>query len=169
MISRMRKKLIAILLPLALMFACLGFAACENGGLPEKLATPQNLRRVGNTLVWDEVEYADGYSLLVGNESSERLTKECACDLSDLGKAEAYLVKLMAYSDRGAANSDDAEILFAGKFALPTEGLEYEFDGTRVGVSKLAVDENGICEIPAIYRGYKWRNQRREVRKALRI
>ncbi len=145
-----------ILIILSVLFACMGFAACDNGGLPEKLATPQNLRRVGNTLVWDEVEYADGYSLLVGNESTERLTKECACDLSDLGKAETYLVKLMAYSDRGAANSDDAEILFAGRALCYTKGMEFSLNSYgQLYVSKLAVDENGICEIPAIYRGYK--------------
>ncbi len=152
----MRKKLITILLPLIVLFACLGFTACDNGGLPEKLATPQNLRRVGNTLVWDAVDYADGYSLLVGGELSERIVTENKCDFFDLNEKKVYLIKLMAYSDRGSANSDEVEFIFAGRSTLPTEGLEFSFNGWgKLGVTKFAVDENGVCVIPAVYRGYK--------------
>ena len=145
-----------IFLILAVLFACLGFTACENRGRPEKLATPKNLRIEGDVLVWDEVDYADGYSVLVENEYTERETRETSCDLADLKGDEEYLIKLMAYSDKGIACSDDAEILFTGRALRYTKGMEFLFNSKgQLYVSKFAVDENGVCMIPAIYRGYK--------------
>ena len=149
----MKRKLITVLIPLILLFACLGLVACGDK-LPERLSAPENVRVEGRELVWDEVEYADGYSLMI--EQKEYETRECRYDLSWLDEMEVYPIELMAFSDRGIGNSEVVSFEFAGRFARPTKGLEFELlsNGT-LKVSKLAVDENGVCVIPETFDGYK--------------
>ena len=149
----MKQKLIQFLLPLILLFACLGLAACGDE-LPERLSAPENVRVEGHELIWDSVEYADGYSLLI--EQKEYETAENRYDLSWLDETGIYPIELMAYSNGRISNSEVVNFEFAGRFSRPTKGLEYEFlsNGT-LRVSKLAVDDNGVCVIPATYSGYK--------------
>ena len=149
----MKRKLIYILLPLTLLFACLGFVAC-NDKLPERLSTPENVRAEGKLLVWDSVKNADGYSLLI--EQQEYETAENYFDMSMFDETGIYNVELMAYSNRAIGNSEVVAFEFAGRFSRPTKGLQYELlsNGT-VRVSRMAVDENGVCVIPATYSGYK--------------
>ena len=151
----MKRKLIYILLPLILLFACLGFVACGEK-LPRRLSTPQNVRVEGQELVWDSVEYADGYSLLI--EQREYETTENRFNMSAWDETELP-IELMAYSDRAIGNSQIVKFEFVGRFARPTKGLEFEIVSNKSGdtlkVSKMAVDENGVCVIPATYGGYK--------------
>ena len=118
----MRKKLITILLPLIMLFACLGFAACEKG-LPEKLATPRNLKIRGELLTWNEVDCADGYCVYI--EDREYLAEGCCYDLSELAQEKKYTVEVMAYSDAGIAHSEGAFIRYVGR-EYATEGMVFQ-------------------------------------------
>ena len=148
----MKHKLIYILFPLALLFACLGFAACNKIG---PLDTPKNLRIENFRLVWDEVKNADGYFVYVDGE--EYYTTKCSYGVC-LNEAETHFLEVKAYRNKDIY-SLCAELFYTGKhITMPeaTKGLEFEFriDNT-LEVSNLAADENGVCVIPATYGGYK--------------
>lgn len=156
----MKDKLIKFLLPLALLFACLGFAACDK--TPESLSAPENLRIEDGVLYWDEVDYADGYTVYI--DGAEYQTKDCRFGLGELSETEIHAFEVRAYTDNGI-QSPYADISYTGRYAVPTEGLEYRFSEDAPGwglqgeptphfrVTKLAVDENGSCVIPASYEG----------------
>ena len=148
----MKRKLIQILLPLILLFACLGFVACK---APEPLAAPENLRIENFTLVWDAVKHAEGYYVYIDGE--EFYTTKCSYNVG-LDEGETHLLEVMACRDKNIY-SLCAKLSYTGKYVItpePTKGLEFEFlaNGT-LSVSKLAVDENGVCVIPATYGDYK--------------
>lgn len=150
----MKHKLIKFLLPLMFLFACLGFVACDKETLPEQLSAPQNLRVENGVLYWDEVEYADGYTVYI--DGKEFQTTECNYDISNLNEGEIHTLEVNAYNNKGL-QSFYADISYTGKYAIPTEGLEYKFvdigDNSYYTVSKLSVDKNGQCIIPATYQG----------------
>lgn len=148
----MKKKLIKFLLPLAVLFACLGFAACGQDDLPEALDAPQNLKITNGTLAWDAVEYADGYT--VGFHGEEIRTADCSFDLSQLEDGQYYPITVAAYSDRGIARSAGAEIEYREKCLAYTEGMDFKrIDAGICKATKLAVDQNGVCVLPAFYQG----------------
>lgn len=148
----MRKKLIAILLPLAVLFACIGFAACENDVLPEKLAAPQDLKIRGELLTWKEVDRADGYCVYI--EDREYVAEGCSYDLGELNQNKKYTVEVMAYSDAGIAHSEGSFIRYVGK-DYATEGMVFQsFNDNSARVKQLAVEEDGLCAIPASWNGY---------------
>ena len=143
----MKRKLIYILFPLALLFACLGFAAC---GAPNELAAPENLRIVNGILLWNEVKHADGYYVYI--DENEYQTRECGYDVSGLDETQIHTLEVRAYNKKGLL-SPYADLTYTGKFAVITEGLEYTGGGSDYRVTKFAVDENGSCVIPDTYQG----------------
>lgn len=149
----MKRKLIKFLLPICLLFVCLGFVACGDE-VPAQLSAPENLRVEDGILYWDAVEYADGYSVYFNNTEYE--TTDCYFNVGELSEKEIYFFEVMAYSDKGITHSESAFYELTGKFALPTKGLKYELrDDKTLWVAKIAVDKNGVCVIPATYQGYK--------------
>ena len=152
----MKRKLIKILLPFILLFACLGFAAC---GTPDRLDTPANLRIKDGVLSWDKVKYADGYSVYIDGE--EYQTAQCNYDISELNEGEIHTLEVRAYTNGGIL-SPYADIAYTGKYAIPTEGLEIDLlgkgDYLHGEVSKLSVNEDGWCVIPATYQGIRVTN-----------
>ena len=148
----MTRKFLKFLFPFILLFTCLGLVACK---APESLATPENLRIENGTLLWDGVKYADGYYVYIDEE--EHQTTECRYDLFGLDETEIHTIEVRAYSKKGIY-SLYADLSYVGKYAIPTEGLEYKFyelGGNKTySVTKFAVDENGTCVIPATYQGF---------------
>ncbi len=63
----MKKLLLKILLPFTILFACLGFAACDKESAI--LSAPQNLRAESEMLYWDGVEYAEGYTVVIDGKA----------------------------------------------------------------------------------------------------
>lgn len=147
----MKRRLIQILLPLIFLIACLVFSAC---GAPEQLSAPANLKIENGVLTWDEVEYADGYSVYFKDREYE--TEECRFELTDLKDTETFPIEVMAFSNSGISHSEYSVITYAGKYALPTEGLGFarinnSENSDECRVVKFAADENGVCVIPAFY------------------
>lgn len=150
-INIMKRKLIQILLPLIFLTACLVFSAC---GAPERLSAPANLKIENGVLTWDEVEYADGYSVYFKDREYE--TEECRFELTGLEDTETFPIEVMAFSNTGISHSEYSVITYAGKYALPTEGLGFarinnSENSDECRVVKFAADENGVCVIPAFY------------------
>lgn len=149
----MKKLLLKILLPFTILFACLGFAACDKESAI--LSAPQNLRAESEMLYWDGVEYAEGYTVVIDGKAYT--ATENKFDLSGLNNRNTYRITVRAFNQNGANRSDPAEIVYEGKCAVPTPGLEYKIISGKkeYAVTKFAVDENGTCIIPSTYRGQK--------------
>lgn len=164
----MNRKLIKFLLPFILLFACLGFAACDKGTTeppigesgsgeskppavqpPAQLSVPANLKVGDGFLTWDKVDFADGYSVLVND--TEYKTTQCRYDLSEYTETGVYKIAVSAYSNAEIERSEQAET----DYAVGTKGLDFRFVGSGVSlyctVYRFAVDENGVCIIPETY------------------
>ena len=154
----MKRKLIYILLPIILLCACLGFAACGDKGeeLPEQLLTPKNLKIEKGILTWDGVEYADGYRVYIDDE--EHQTTECRYDLTGLSAEKDHSVKIIAYSNRDAIkDSKRIGINYTAKAILEDKGFAFQKAATSNSyqVTKFGIDEKGACFIPESYNGGK--------------
>ena len=155
----MKQILIKFLLPLILLFACLGFAACgdsDNVELPAQLDSPKNVKIEKGILTWDEVEYADGYYVHIDDEKNQ--TAECRYDLTDLSADKDYIIKVVAYSNaEGVQDSKYIGMKYTADNILTDKGFEFKkaSNTNDYRVTKFAVDENGVCVIPATYGGRK--------------
>ena len=144
----MKKLLLKILLPLTVLFACLGFAACDKE--PETLGAPQNVRVENGVICWDQVEFADGYTVYINDE--EFSTQECSYPIKDFSEENIYTVEVQAFTDGGLC-SRYCDMTYTGMYAVPTEGLGYRMLNDSYVVNRFAVDSNGSCVIPATYQG----------------
>lgn len=153
----MKRKLIQILLPFILLFACLGFVACgESEELPEQLDTPKNLKIEEGILTWDAVAFADGYYVNINNEQNK--TTQCRYDLTELSADKNYTIKVAAYSKKSRVkDSNYVGTSYAVDKILADRGFEFKQSGNTndYRVTKFGVDKNGVCVIPASYRGGK--------------
>lgn len=144
----MKYKLLCFLLPLMVLFACLGFAACES--LPASLSAPQNLRAENGVLYWDEVENADGYLVYVNDAESD--ITECRFEIAEFSEMEIYSVDVLAYS-RNGIYSPCASITYAGTYALPTDGIPFSLQQDNTFTAGLIANQNGVCVVPATHEG----------------
>ncbi len=147
----MKQKLLRFLLPLTLLFACLGFAACGDGDLPTSLSAPQNLRAENGVLYWDGVENADGYFVYVND--TESTTTECRFEIAEFSEMKIYSVDVQAYNGSGIC-SPYASMTYAGTYALPTDGMKFNLNSDNTTFTAyLVADENGVCVVPATHEG----------------
>lgn len=142
------------LLPLAFLLACISFSACGKAlKAPEQLSPPAGLQINNDVLFWEPVEKAESYAVYV--DGREFLTTECNFDLAWANQSQIHKIEVLAYNDSGDYDSEATEILFVGKDAPATNGLEFQTSGNNVSVTRYASDENGVCVIPEVYDGVK--------------
>lgn len=145
----MKKLLTKIILPVFLVFGVI-LTACDN--LPDSLSMPQNLKIENRILAWDEVEYADGYSIEINNAEYE--TTDCYYELTGLDESKIHKIGVTAISKAGIESSATATITYNGQYALPTSGLEFLKNSRNAYmVSKFAATSDGTCVVPATYQG----------------
>lgn len=147
------RKKVAIGILLAVMlgaFACL--AACEAGG---PLDTPQNVRVEDETLIWDEVEGAEGYIVEIDGEAREVETNEVSM-FTVMIEPRAYRVRVQAYGalDGPKDNSAWSETLsYTPQIAKSSGfGLRLTEDGTgyEIGAADSSVMQ-GKLVLPSAY------------------
>lgn len=147
-----RKKVaIGILLAVALgAFVCL--AACGAGGA---LDTPQNVRVEDETLIWEEVEGAEGYIVEIDGEAREVETNEVSM-FTVMIEPRAYEVRVQAYGalDGPKDNSAWSETLsYTPQIAKSSGfGLRLTEDGTgyEIGAADSSVMQ-GKLVLPSAY------------------
>ena len=146
-----RKVMVGILLAIALgAFVCL--AACEAGG---PLDTPQNVRVEDETLIWDEVEGAEGYIVEIDGEAREVETNEVSM-FTVMIEPRAYRVRVQAYGalDGPKDNSAWSETLsYTPQIAKSSGfGLRLTEDGTgyEIGAADSSVMQ-GKLVLPSAY------------------
>lgn len=92
-----------------MVFAMVGFVACNNGGseldldLEEEIAFPINLKIEGKVLSWDPVENAKGYIVYANDEEVDQVS-ETSYDFSDL-EGERLIFTVITKAPRGMKNS----------------------------------------------------------------
>ncbi|MDD4069137.1 MAG: hypothetical protein PHF05_01670 [Candidatus Izemoplasmatales bacterium] len=92
-----------------MVFAMVGFVACNNGGseldldLEEEIAFPINLKIEGKVLSWDPVENAKGYIVYANDEKVDQVS-ETSYDFSDL-EGERLIFTVITKAPRGMKNS----------------------------------------------------------------
>ncbi len=151
----MKYRRLSLILPLLFLLISFALAAC---GAPKQLSAPANLKIEDNVLSWDAVEYADGYSVYF--KDTEYETAECSFALPKLKDTELYEIEVMAFSNTGINHSEYSVVTYAGKYAVPTEGLRFELianseNSDECAVVGFAADANGICVVPAFYGGLR--------------
>ncbi len=153
-----------------LVLTCLFFAACTSPQSKTRLSSPKNLHINGTTLVWDEVENAAEYVVVIGTE--QFVTQTNKYDLSSLTEVGTHKIKVFAVGDGNKyANSLNAII----KYTIPdangsandtsgndisenpkeTKGLSYTLteDGLGYEVSKGSANLSGVLVIPEEHNG----------------
>ena len=147
------RKKVAIGILLAVMpgaFVCL--VACEAGG---PLDTPQNVRVEDETLIWDEVEGAEGYIVEIDGEAREVETNEVSM-FTVMIEPRAYEVRVQAYGalDGPKDNSAWSETLsYTPQIAKSSGfGLRLTEDGTgyEIGAADSSVMQ-GKLVLPSAY------------------
>lgn len=139
-----------------LLLLCLSFVACSDS--PETISAPQNVRVENGVLLWDEVEYADGYYVYI--DGKEFHTKENCLAIEGFKETKTYEIELRAYSDSGYISSY-TDMSYAGKYTVPTPGMKFvertmwvDETSTReiyYNVEQFAADVDGLCVVPVTY------------------
>lgn len=148
-----------IILPILIVAVCCLFAACTTKPKAQKpqLNAPQNLHKLFDFLVWDEVENASGY--VVYMEGTEYETEECRYSLSSLSQPGEYVIEVCALGDwENYKDSEWSKYNFTvnEKAPLkPTANLAYSLlaDGSGYEVSRGKADLNGTVVFPDEYNG----------------
>lgn len=147
-----RKKVaIGILLAVALgAFVCL--AACGAGG---PLDTPQNVRVEDETLIWDEVEGAEGYIVEIDGEAREVETNEVSM-FTVMIEPRAYRVRVQAYGalDGPKDNSAWSETLSYTPQIAKSSGFGLRLTEDGMGYEIGAADSSvmqGKLVLPSAY------------------
>lgn len=143
-----------IFLPLILSLCCFGLSACgETPETPAELPAPEELQITDDVLYWNAAEGAEDYGVYI--DGVEHITAECSYDLSREDSSCVHKIEVVAYGKNGAACSRGETIEYVGRNAPPTEGLEFSVQASanRCFVTKVSVDENGVCILPETYNG----------------
>lgn len=148
------KKFAKIFLPLILSLFCFGLSACgETPETPAELPAPEALQITNDVLYWNAAEGAEDYGVYI--DGVEHITAECSYDLSREDSSCVHKIEVVAYGKNGAACSRGETIEYVGRNAPPTEGLEFSMQASanRCSVTKVSVDESGVCILPETYNG----------------
>ena len=152
----MIKKKIYIYCLLLLACLCCLLGACGKEK-QKQLAMPNNVRVEEKTLIWDEVDNAEGYILYYG--SKDFYTEECRYDLSALPQGYTYEIKIFAVGNgKKYTDSKTAKYIYEAEGQKPleeTKGLEYTLlpDGSGYKVSKGNASLYGRLVIPDYHLG----------------
>lgn len=152
----MIKKKIYIYCLLLLACLCCLLGACGKEK-QKQLAMPNNVRVEEKTLIWDEVDNAEGYILYYG--SKDFYTEECRYDLSALPQGYTYEIKIFAVGNgKKYTDSKTAKYIYEAEGKKPleeTKGLEYTLlsDESGYRVSKGNASLYGRVVIPDYHLG----------------
>lgn len=152
----MIKKKIYIYCLLLLACLCCLLGACGKEK-QKQLAMPNNVRVEEKTLIWDEVNNAEGYILYYG--SKDFYTEECRYDLSALPQGYIYEIKIFAVGNgKKYTDSKTAKYIYEAEGKKPleeTKGLEYTLlsDESGYRVSKGNASLYGRVVIPDYHLG----------------
>lgn len=152
----MIKKKIYIYCLLLLACLCCLLGACGKEK-QKQLAMPNNVRVEEKTLIWDEVDNAEGYILYYG--SKDFYTEECRYDLSALPQGYTYEIKIFAVGNgKKYTDSKTAKYIYEAEGKKPleeTKGLEYTLlpDESGFEVSQGSASLYGRLVVPDYHFG----------------
>ena len=119
-------------------------AAAEYNYAKKTLATPTNIRIVGTTLFWDEVDGATGYNVRIGGQTLTTQTNQIElADVVAWVKGEDYMLTIRATGSANSAWSDEIDVRYYAMYASIAYAKNVLSWRLVVGATQYQVSLNG--------------------------